>query len=69
MPEKEGLETIMELKRNFKDVKIIAISGGSPKMESFSLLNMAEKFGATLSIEKPFNDEEIINAVKSLLNS
>lgn len=28
MPEKEGLETIRELKRDFPDVKIIAISGG-----------------------------------------
>jgi YesN/AraC family two-component response regulator len=28
MPEKEGLETIMELQRDFPDVKIIAISGG-----------------------------------------
>ncbi|MCP4577968.1 MAG: response regulator, partial [Deltaproteobacteria bacterium] len=28
MPEKEGIEAIMELKRDFPDVKIIAISGG-----------------------------------------
>ncbi len=28
MPEKEGLETIMELKQDFPDVKIIAISEG-----------------------------------------
>jgi DNA-binding response OmpR family regulator len=28
MPEKDGFETIRELKREFPDVKIIAISGG-----------------------------------------
>jgi len=28
MPEMEGIETIMELRRRFPDVKIIAMSGG-----------------------------------------
>jgi len=28
MPEKEGIETIMELRRDFRDVKVIAMSGG-----------------------------------------
>ena len=31
MPEKEGLETIKEIKRDFPDIKIIAISGGGSK--------------------------------------
>src|SRR5688572_234064 len=28
MPEKEGVETILELRREFPDVRVVAISGG-----------------------------------------
>ena len=33
MPQKDGMETIIELKRDFPNVKIIAISGGSRAMD------------------------------------
>jgi CheY-like chemotaxis protein len=45
MPEKEGLETIQELRRDHPGVKIIAISGGS-RHSSADYLNMATAFGA-----------------------
>ena len=37
MPEKEGIETIMELGRDFPDVKIIAMSGGDKSNRSHIL--------------------------------
>ena len=40
MPVMEGLELIMHLKRDFPDIKIIAISGGKPYY-----LYMAKKLG------------------------
>ena len=45
MPEKEGIETIMELKKDFPYVKIIAISGGG-RIEPESYLNLAKQLGA-----------------------
>ncbi len=66
MPGKEGLSTIIDLKRKNPDVKIIAISGGgkvSPKL----YLNLAWKFGALVTLEKPFTRMEIINTVKMML--
>ena len=69
MPEKEGLETIMELKHNFKDVKIIAISGGWSKMGPDYLLNMAKTLGAIYTIKKPFKNTEIVDAVERVLKS
>jgi CheY-like chemotaxis protein len=67
MPEKEGLETIRELCREYPDVKIIAISGGSPKTEGFSSLQFAKGFGALRTLDKPFFREELLRMVKELL--
>jgi DNA-binding response OmpR family regulator len=69
MPEKEGLETIRELKYIKKDVKIIAISGGWSQMEADNLLRMAQSFGADYVLKKPFKNQELIHIVKSLLSS
>ncbi len=66
MPKKEGLETIMELKKDVPDVKIIAISGGGHG-DKRQYLDMAKKMGADSTLAKPFEKEELLKAVKDLL--
>ena len=44
MPEKEGLETILDLKKKYPLVKILAVSGGG-RMAPEAQLNVAKKFG------------------------
>lgn len=66
MPEKEGLETIMELKRDHPGVKIIAISGGGARLDA-QYLPSARALGADCTIEKPFEPREVIEAVGGLL--
>jgi len=66
MPEKEGLETIMELKRDFPDVKIIAISGGA-FLEPKDYLEMAKLFGAMCTLAKPIEREELLETVQEYL--
>lgn len=66
MPEKEGIETIMDLKRDFSDVKIIAISGGG-RIDPEEYLHMAEKLGAQRTLTKPFELKELLEAVRELL--
>ncbi|UCE48272.1 MAG: response regulator [Phycisphaerales bacterium] len=68
MPEQEGIETILELKREFADVKIIAISGGG-HIDSKEYLETAEQFGVPRTFSKPFNREEFLAAVKELLGN
>ena len=67
MPEKEGLETIRELKQDYPGVKIIAISGGG-RVRPDELLDVAEKLGAERTFLKPIIREEMVNAVRELLS-
>ena len=66
MPDKEGIETIMEIKKDFPAIKIIAMSGGG-KIGADSYLVMAGHLGADKTMAKPFLQAEIINAVRELL--
>ncbi len=66
MPEKEGIETIMELRRDFPDVKIIAISGGG-QIDAEQYLSMAQKLGAQRTFAKPVERDELLKAVRELL--
>ena len=63
MPEKEGLETIMEMRRDFPATKIIAISGGGQKGRLVRALDIAEKLGADCTLQKPFSSQEMITAL------
>jgi two-component system, chemotaxis family, chemotaxis protein CheY len=67
MPDKEGLETIMELRREHPSVKIIAISGGGAKLDA-QYLPTAKALGADVTIEKPFEPREVIEAIGRLLS-
>ncbi len=66
MPEKEGLETIREMKKSHPELKIIAMSGGG-KISAENYLETAKIFGATRIIEKPFTQQEMVSAVQELL--
>ena len=67
MPEKEGMEIIMELRRDFPDVKIIAISGAGA-LGAMEYLEMARMIGATRTLAKPFGQEELLATVRELLD-
>jgi len=67
MPEQEGLETISQLKKDFPDVKIIAISGGG-RIGPEAYLPAARELGADLIFTKPFDVQNFVDAVRVLLN-
>lgn len=68
MPEKEGLGTIREMKQLSPDLKIIAVSGGG-RASADDYLHTAKLFGADRIFQKPFNQAEIVGAVRELLGN
>lgn len=66
MPEKEGLETIMDFRREFPETKIIAMSDGG-RTGNLNFLEVARRLGAQRTLQKPFGLQEMLKAVHELL--
>lgn len=67
MPEKEGLETILQIHKQHPSKPIIAMSGGA-RIEPDTYLDLAKELGAWYTFEKPFNRKEMIEAINNCLN-
>ena len=67
MPEKGGIDLIMELKKKDPNIKVIAISGGGGITGRFDYLPIAKLVGATEIIAKPFQVTEIRAQVAKML--
>ena len=68
MPKKEGIETIIELRRINPEVRIVAISGGG-RNDGQQYLKMAGKLGADRMLPKPVRPKALLEAVRDLLPS
>jgi DNA-binding response OmpR family regulator len=64
MPEREGIETILAIRRENPKVKIIAISGGG-QFGEVEVLKMAQLLGADDVIAKPFRAEELLSRIST----
>lgn len=65
MPEKDGLELVMEAKKNF-DIKIIAMSGGG-RGSAKNYLEMASDFGADAILAKPFSINQLLDCIDQVM--
>jgi len=68
MPEKEGVEVLMELRTNDKNLPVIAMSGYN-KGNADSYLKIAQKLGASAVLSKPFTISELIVEIEKSLNT
>lgn len=65
MPEKGGIETLMEVHDRYPDIKLIAISG-KVETDSDSIKGIAEQFGVDAVFPKPFEIFDLLKKVQEL---
>ena len=62
MPEQEGIDTIIQIRRERPATKIIAISGGG-RIRNVDFLEMAQSLGADGVLAKPFEADELLSSL------
>ena len=67
MPDCDGIELVMSVRKKLPGIKVIVMSGGG-RVRADHYLNLAEKLGAARVFEKPFNTAELRETVSELLN-
>jgi CheY-like chemotaxis protein len=66
MPEMDGIEFLLALREAEPDLPVLAMSGGSLAPADF-VLEDAAHLGANLVIQKPYEMNELLGAVRDLL--
>jgi CheY-like chemotaxis protein len=71
MPGQEGIETILQLRDRFPEIKILVVSGGlsfrGRMVDKDGPLSDAEALGADASLHKPFQVTRLVEVVNELL--
>jgi DNA-binding response OmpR family regulator len=65
MPDKEGIETILDLREEAPDLRILAMSGGDDL--GSGRLDDAQALGADAQLAKPFTVDDLRKTVRALL--
>lgn len=65
MPKKSGLEVVIELEKDYKNVKIIVLSDGG-KQNFSNELGVCEALGATYFLKKDWVKDELVKLVNRI---
>ena len=65
MPDQDGIETILELRRRFPQVRIVAMSGWTSS-EGSDYLRVAREIGALQTLRKPFDPRDLSLLLRAL---
>lgn len=69
MPEMDGIEATMQLKREFPGIRILAMSGGRRALSPQFNLDSAMVLGVQGALAKPFTREQLLRAVRQALDA
>lgn len=65
MPDRDGVETVLAIRRRFPTLRIIAMSGGGTRGDLD--LGVARKLGVSATLSKPFEPETLVKAIEQVL--
>jgi len=65
MPDMDGIEVTMQVHKEYPNLPLIAMSGGGRQVDA-SHLEYAEAFGASVILEKPFDEQVLIDHIHRL---
>lgn len=68
MPDREGIEIILEMKARRPDTPILAISGGG-RIAATEILDLARRLGADRVLAKPFQRDDIVRRAAEMLGA
>ena len=66
MPDVDGIELIMQVRRSHPELKVIAMSGGG-RTAAEVLINIARRLGVHATLEKPFDLATLLEKIESLV--
>jgi CheY-like chemotaxis protein len=66
MPEMDGVEVLRQLRRDYPNLRVVAISGGAYQGR-VQLLDVAKALGAVAVLGKPFQPHQLLELVNDLL--
>jgi CheY-like chemotaxis protein len=67
MPEMDGAETILNLRSGETEPRIIAMSGGTPRLSPHTCLQVGEFSGCAATLIKPFDKKQLLEALNRVV--
>lgn len=65
MPDRDGVETILALRRRYPRLRIIAMSGGGTRGDLD--LGVAKKLGVSATLAKPYEPERLLSLITEII--
>lgn len=69
MPDMDGIECLLQIKRMSPQTKVLAVSAGEGRLASKFFLDIAKKLGADGALKKPFTRKQLLGAVHAVFSA
>jgi DNA-binding NtrC family response regulator len=65
MPEVDGLRLLKEIRGRYPGMRVFGVTGGGPRLTIEAMTSLAEIWGAEKVFLKPFDEDELVAAIRA----